>query len=468
MNRTELLLKKVLKRVIPTEKDREKTEEALKRIRAETQNVVKPLGIGYTLAGSYLRDTWLPDKKEFDIFIMFPEKVPRERLEKDGLSAGKAIAKALGAKVTIAYAEHPYVKATVGGYMVDFVPCYDIKEPGRIKSAVDRTPHHNTYILKRLTGELSSEVRLLKQFCKGTGVYGSDLKVEGFSGYLTELLIIKYRTFRNVLSEARHWEAGKIFIDLEGHHGQHPGPKDMFPGQPLAVIDPVDRNRNVAAAVSCASFEKFRARCASFLESPDESYFFPRKETLSAGALSSAFRKRKTFPLAVVFSRPAGIVDDIVFPQMRRSARRMEGMLSGADFRVMGSGVFCGEKECAVFLELEVWTLPSVRRVVGPTVFSCAHSGEFRKKYEGEGRLFVDGQDWVAEVGREVTEAQKALSVALKKSDAALMGAGIASHVARGIGKGFSILSGAGLFSKARSSKGFAAFLTEYLKSQTL
>jgi tRNA nucleotidyltransferase (CCA-adding enzyme) len=468
MDRIELLLSKVQKKVVPAEKDREKTDAALKKVRAATEAVVKEMGISYILAGSYLRDTWLPDKKEFDIFLMFPEKVPRERLEKDGLAAGKAITKALGGTFEIAYAEHPYVKAVAGGYMVDFVPCYDIKEPGRIQSAVDRTPHHNTYILKKLIGDLSTQVRFLKQFCKGAEVYGSDLRVEGFSGYLTELLIIKYRTFRNVVSEARHWEAGKVFIDLEGHHDGHPVQKDMFPGQPLVVIDPVDRKRNVAAAVSPASFERFRARCVSFLKAPEESYFFKKKEILPPAALSAAFRKRGTLQLAVTFKRPQGVVDDIIFPQLRRSARRMEGMLTEADFRVMGSSSWCSEKDCAIFIELEVWTLPCVRRVIGPPVFSCSHSGEFRKKYEGSGRLMVDGQNWVAEVGRDVTEAKKALAAALKKSDAALMGAGIASHVARGIGSGFSILSGPGLFARARTSKGFASFLTEYLKSQTL
>jgi tRNA nucleotidyltransferase (CCA-adding enzyme) len=34
---------------------------------------------------------------------------------------------------------------------------------------------------------------------KGTGVYGAEAKVEGFSGYLTELLVINYGSFPKAL-----------------------------------------------------------------------------------------------------------------------------------------------------------------------------------------------------------------------------------------------------------------------------
>lgn len=468
MDKAGLVLKAVLEEITPSGKVARETEAALRDIRRATEGVVKSMGIGYTLAGSYLRNTWLADKKEFDIFLMFSETVPREALERDGLSAGKAIVKALGGDYQIAYAEHPYVKASVGGYTVDFVPCYDIKDPGKIKSAVDRTPHHNIYILRNLTGGLNSQVRLLKQFCKGVGVYGSDLRVEGFSGYLTELLVIKYGSFRNLLSEASSWQAGKVFIDLAAHHGERPDTKALYPGQPLVVIDPVDRKRNVAAALSPACFEKFRASCRAFLSAPSRGFFFPAKKAMTPSLLSAAFRKRGTLPLAVSFKRPEGIVDDVLFPQMRKSARRLCGMLSNAGFRALGSGVCCGERECAVFMELEVWSLPSVRRVTGPPVFSGPHVAEFTKKYASSGRLFVDGDCWVAETGRQETSAEKMIAKAVRGSAADLMKDGIASTVAEGLGKGFVLLSAGRLWKKAASSKELSAFLTEYLKSRTL
>ena len=270
MGKTEGMLKAVLKRISPGPAEKKRTEEVLQRIMSAAGEVAKKRGLKRTLAGSYLRDTWLPDKKEFDIFIMFPESVPRERLEKEGADAGKSIVRKLGGKFEIAYAEHPYIRAVIGGYSVDIVPCYDIKNPGRIKSAVDRTPHHNRYILKMLRPNLSGDVRLLKRFCKSMGVYGSDLRVEGFSGYLLELLVIKYGSFRNVVAEAAGWNAGRMIIDIEGHHGGKQKEREAmkrFRGQPLVVIDPVDKKRNVAAALSSANFELFKETCKAFLTS---------------------------------------------------------------------------------------------------------------------------------------------------------------------------------------------------------
>ena len=47
------------------------------------------------------------------------------------------------------YAEHPYVNAIFDGFEVDLVPAFGVESAASIKSAVDRTPFHNNYILTR-------------------------------------------------------------------------------------------------------------------------------------------------------------------------------------------------------------------------------------------------------------------------------------------------------------------------------
>jgi tRNA nucleotidyltransferase (CCA-adding enzyme) len=467
MKKAEAVLKRVLDAITPTDAELKRTKEALGKIEKAARDVLKPLGLGYTLAGSFLRDTWLPDKKEFDIFVLFPESVTREKLEKQGLEIGKKIVKALGGSYEIAYAEHPYIRAVVGEYAVDFVPCYDIKEPGRIKSAVDRTPHHNRYILENLKGGLPSEVRLLKQFCKGIGVYGSDLCVEGFSGYLTELLIIRYGSFRNLLSEASKWEAGKVVLDLARHHRGKIEASKMFPQQPLVVIDPVDRKRNVAAALSPENFEKFKASCASFLKSPDERYFRAGKARMASRDLSRALSSRGTKLITVFFARP-DVVDDVLYPQMRRSAKRLVGIMEDSGFSVIGSGVWCNDSECVLLFELEVWKLPPVRKVRGPPVFAKKHSSQFIKKYSGRGRIMVEGDSWVAEIKRKNIDAERLIKETLKQRKSALMGIGIASYVAGSMEKGFSALSDGKVAARVRRKDGFGLFLTEYFKNKVL
>ena len=74
-------LSKVLKKITPSDREKKETLEMTKKVGAAVESVIKPLGLGYTLAGSFLRDTWMMDKKEFDVFIMFPEATPRAQEE---------------------------------------------------------------------------------------------------------------------------------------------------------------------------------------------------------------------------------------------------------------------------------------------------------------------------------------------------------------------------------------------------
>jgi len=468
MSQAEVVLKRVLKKITPTERQKLEMNNAIKKIMKTTERVTSPMKLKHTLAGSFLRDTWLADKQEFDIFILFPENVPREKLEKTGLDIGKKIVTELNGRYEIAYAEHPYVRAVIGKYSVDIVPCYDVKNPGRIKSAVDRTPHHNRYILKKLTPSISPQVRLLKQFCKGMGVYGSDLRVEGFAGYLTELLIIHYRTFKNLMMHAGNWDAGDVLIDLEGRYAEKKiSLKSKFPGQPLVVIDPVDRNRNVAASLSPANFELFKQSCRSFLESPSESYFMPKKVGISTKSLWKIAKNRGTKLIAVSFSRP-DVVDDVLFPQLRRSAKRMVGILEDGEFRILGYDVWCNKEECVIFFELEVWCLPAMKKITGPPVFSRVHTREFIKKYEGRSRLWVEGADWVADMNRKYTMAEDILESNLRLTSRQLVMNGMASYVTNGLVKGFVMLKDRKIIKKAAKNKEFSLFLTQYFKKKII
>ena len=102
----------------------------------------------------------------------------------------------------------------IGGFEVDLVPCYALPDASRIRSAVDRTPFHTRFVLSSLDDVKRGQVLLLKQFMKGIGVYGAEAKVQGFSGYLTELLIIKYGDLLNVLRAASGWRPGTV-MDMD-------------------------------------------------------------------------------------------------------------------------------------------------------------------------------------------------------------------------------------------------------------
>src|SRR3989304_1229780 len=282
------MLEDVLNKIKPSVQDEIKMREFVKKV-LEISNKFKE--IQPMLCGSVAKNTWLKDKNELDLFLLFPHTAKREKLEKRGLSIAKSIVKSLKGRFVIAYAEHPYVRANVSfnkiNYQMDLVPAYDIADPEKIKSAVDRTPHHVLYVKENLKN--NDDVRLLKQFCTAKKVYGADVKTQGFSGYLCELLIIKNGNFDNLVKSAANWRAGTV-VDSE-----EKGKIFERFKTPLVVIDPVDRNRNVSAAVSEETFYKFVKACKEYLKKPKKEMFFERKiKTFSSKELSIILKKRKT------------------------------------------------------------------------------------------------------------------------------------------------------------------------------
>ena len=456
----ENVLKKVLKRITPSEGEREELLGVLEKVLSVTENVIKPLGLDKTIAGSFIRDTWLADKKEIDLFIMFPASHSRESLEGVGLDVGRKIIRKLGGEYEIAYAEHPYVRGKVNGFAVDIVPCYKVKSASKIKSAVDRTPFHNRYIAKCLKPEMSKEVRLLKQFCKAIDVYGSDIRTLGFSGYLCELLIIKYKTFKKLVISARKWRFGE-FMDLQ-NHCTFRKPKGYFRDQPLIVIDPTDPKRNVAAALSDENFTKFVEACRKFSEKPSGGFFEIDRRVIKKSELGKRLGSRGTELFVLKFKRPK-VVDDILWSQMRRTAARIIGLLKDNEFEVFGHSVWSDEKDSYLIFEMEVWKLPAIQKLIGPPVHSKKHSKEFREKYEKD-NVYIEGEKWAAEVKRKYGGFENLLRDFLDRSEKSLLKEGIRSHIAKSVSRGFVILRSKDVEKMIERNREFAVFLRKYFE----
>jgi len=113
---------------------------------------------------------------------------------------------------------------------------------------VDRTPFHTLYIQAHIDGYVD-DVLLLKQFAKAGGVLWIRPHDRGVLRDLCEILVIYYGGFHPLLEAAAYWRPGEV-IDIEEH-----GTKQFE--DPLVVIDPVDPERNVAAALSLSRMFEF-------------------------------------------------------------------------------------------------------------------------------------------------------------------------------------------------------------------
>jgi tRNA nucleotidyltransferase (CCA-adding enzyme) len=452
----DVLLKKVLSEVKPSKAEKTRLGKVAGKLLQRVNEVCKELDV-YAhgmLVGSAARGTWLRSERDIDIFILFPERLSRKKLEEKGL----AIARKVAGKVRKEqFAEHPYIKTRMGGFDVDLVPCYDVSNPAQIKSAVDRSPHHQRYISSRLTSELRDQVLLLKQFMMGTGVYGSDLKTQGFSGYLCELLTLQYGSFKRVIGAANHWELGEV-IDPEKAYSIEGEARELFPKDPLIVIDPVDPGRNVAAALSLQNFATFVRASQDFLRKPDFRFFTPRKpRVLTPQEIRGLIKKRGTKIFSISFTTP-DVVPDMLYPQLLKTKRALMAQLKDAGFRVLRSGIWANNKS-VILLELSISKLPNVHARVGPPL--QVDADDFVKKHLTSRRKlagpFIDDDGRLLfEVERGYTEAKPILKWALTQRVA------FGKHVARSISKGYMIHEGEEII-KLCKNKEFTKFLSEYL-----
>lgn len=393
----------VLERVYPGEDELLENEEMFVKIRGF---IKEAFDLDAKLMGSTAKDTFISGDKDLDIFVFFPTEKSEDFLEEKGLNVGKAVFDEFDGEYDVEYAEHPYTKGVIDGYEVEIVPAYNVNSGADIRSSVDRTPFHTAWVNDHLSDEEKKEVIVLKTFLRGQGLYGSTLKVEGFSGYLCELLIAEYGSFEAVLETAMDWEAEEV-LDPENHHEDGlPGYlKEKFENESLVVIDPVDRERNVASVLSDENYARFIHAAWRYLKDPDVTFFFPDETPVQKVALEKALMDRGEF---VMLEFPApDLIDDILHPQMRRVMSRLEQVLKDNEFRLFESGFHIGEENVRILFELYSKELPTSRKHVGPKVFhNTEHMQNFTSKYEN---VWVEDTRLVTIVEREHTDVEALL-----------------------------------------------------------
>lgn len=398
---TENIPYKVLDMIRPGPDEQQRMQEVADSIISLVDRAADGMGltdISGMLVGSAARGTWISGEHDLDIFITFPEDTTEQDLKNLGLDIARKVA-GNADMYEERYAEHPYIHAFFNDFEVDLVPCFRVSRAASIKSAVDRTPFHNRFILDRIVG-LEDEALLLKQFMKGAGVYGSDLRTGGFSGYLAELLVIHCGTFQKVLEAADTWKPGTTIDILEHGNRKH--------DDPLVVVDPTDPARNVAAALTLDRFAGFVHASRRYLDEPGVELFFKTAQIpLNDNEFNSIISGRGASLLAVVLDKP-DVVDDVLYPQLFMLHSSLSDLLTRNGFRVLGGDTWAGDSEAAVVLELEVWKLPPVKKHTGPPIWEKTHSGKFRDKYlenKGLSGVYIENGRYVVDILRKHTDA---------------------------------------------------------------
>ena len=360
----------------------------------QAQELKVPL-VRALVAGSAARGTFLRDRLDIDLFLLLPPTLSREELGKAGLAIGQRILKNPERR----YADHPYLRGLFEGFTVDAVPGYAVTNPAEPISPVDRTPFHDEYLRTHQTAAIVADVRLTKQFLLSLGVYGSEARTQGFSGYLVELLLIHFHQFRALLEAARHW---RIPVRLRPATED---PPRLPPEVSLILADPVDPHRNVASALSRRNLATFILASDAYLHDPSERWF--RAKTPPAWTRQEALKRlelRGTQIVIVEFPRPS-LADDTLYPQLRKAERAVAEEIGQTGFTVLGASSASGSTSLLVAVEVAAERIPAVRRQEGPPV-ALERARPFLAKWTQPKAPVVQGP-YVDEEGRLVVEVRR-------------------------------------------------------------
>lgn len=389
-NEIQKLLKEVLERIKPTKDELAKARRLFDKIRTIIEKELRKR-ISYEfvveLEGSVAKDTALRGELDLDIFVLIRnEKLDNKWIEKEVLEPLINALKASGYVVELRYASHPYIRVRAE-IEADIVPAYWAKSVEEIKTSVDRTPFHTRFVKEQVEKkpELADEIRLTKKFFKGVGVYGAEMKTQGFSGYLSEVLTIVHGSFLDLITAMNKWRPPEVIITAPRQPTRDELIK-LFEAAALIVPDPIDWRRNAAAAVSLRTMARACLAASYFLRKPSLNFFFPCTPSYEARELCEALKtvtSRGIRPTVILLSP-----SDKSFPpetgwgEIRRLERRLRSIAKGLNFTIVHTDSFLDEHTKNAYIYVEAWAGHGDYELrPGPDAFTHPNAENFLDHY---------------------------------------------------------------------------------------
>ncbi len=413
------VLAQAKKIAIPSKKlQKEKTEIAKLAYSLVGKQVSKhPEVTSIEFGGSYAKGTWLPSKADIDIFIKFQKSTTDKKFVEVSKKIGFESLKKF--QPYVRYSEHPYVEAKIKGTKVNIVPCYDVIR-GNWKSAADRSPFHTKFMLESLTGTMKDEVRLLKNFLVSNKIYGSEIAKQGISGYVTEVLVLHFGSCQDVINAIAKLKQNQVI-------GK---PTKKFDTQ-IVIIDPIDSNRNLGAAISIENVGKFVLVCRAFMKKPSISFFKPKAKPIVP-------KKNLENTIVVKFNfKPRS--PDTIWGQIKRAATSLATQMEVEGFRVLRKAATTDEKKEAWLLFLmQSLKIDDEEVREGPDFFFEKDSEVFIRKNSKKSKImWIDSSKKILSLQkRQNDDAKQFLQTLLKNH---LNKSGVPKGLKTDIKKGFKI-----------------------------
>lgn len=373
----------VIQKAIPT---KEEEKEVLKQAKAMIKHLETALPqTKVSLGGSVAKGTWLREGIDVDIFVAFPLSLRGENIS-DVLAKHVDMERVHGSR--------DYFRKE-GKITFEVIPILAIKKAEQAENITDVSPLHSKWVKANSTQEVRDEIRFAKLFFQANKLYGAESYIQGFSGYVIEVLTIHYGSFQKLIKAMSKWE--KPVIDHAKHH------KDVFFEvndsklvSPIIVIDPVQPGRNASAAVGEEKFRKAIEVAKKYLKSPSPEFFVKKPLSVKIGIL--------------IHASPLDDKIDVAGCKLLKVFNFIARELTRAGFKIKQKEWDLDGKAVLAF-ELDSLTLLPETVITGPPIDMKEHVLAFKKKYKST--KVVDGKI-TAKIKRKYVDATKLVSDLIK------------------------------------------------------
>jgi tRNA nucleotidyltransferase (CCA-adding enzyme) len=395
--------KRVLKRLTPPKRLPAIILATIRKVEAEIRR--RQLLATVVLGGSMAKGTYLAGDHDADVFVRFsPEYDDREladRLEQ--------VIRAVFKRYERVHGSRDYFHVYAGSYLFEFIPVLNIGSWAEARNVTDMSPLHVQYVAQKIgeKPELSASIRLTKQFCKAAKIYGAESYIGGLSGHVIDLLNIYYGGFHELLQAAAAWPA-KVVIDPERHLDNPLSQlNDSKVYAPLVIVDPVQQDRNSAAAVTEAAFKRFKAKAQEYLAAKDKERFFTITP-LSAATFKKAHPQARIIQVKLAPQRGK---KDVVGAKCFKVYQYLSERLLEHGFSLIDSKWEFTPKQALLLFALPAQRLPAHQELGGPPVHRTADVVRFKDAHKMT--FSRDGRIYALE-RRKYRDAQKLVNDLLK------------------------------------------------------
>jgi len=225
------------------------------------------------VGGSYAKKTMIKKGDyDIDIFMRFDKGYEEKEFS---ILVKKILDKVKGIRPVVIHGSRDYFRVNSSDNLFfEIIPVKKVNNPKDAENITDLSYSHVKYVNRKVKSQkILDEIKIAKAFCYAKKCYGAESYIKGFSGYGLELLVYHCGSFMKFAREILKVDSKKRWvIDLEKHYrNRNLILMDLNESKlksPIVLIDPTFKTRNVLAALSEETLEKFKSGIRNFLKNP--------------------------------------------------------------------------------------------------------------------------------------------------------------------------------------------------------